>query len=125
MRVPDDLAPKLRRMNKWLPTVLATRGENAQPGLRASPQNDSVRCGSPTPPRPGQTFAEQALDARHSTFTAWLFCRFIGFPPHDDCAKCSEHGIKVTIWVHDNRFPPLDRRYIHPDSLPKSNELVS
>lgn len=22
MRVPDDLAPKLRRMNKWLPTVL-------------------------------------------------------------------------------------------------------
>jgi hypothetical protein len=22
MRVPDDLAPKLRRMNQWLPTVL-------------------------------------------------------------------------------------------------------
>jgi len=22
MRVPDDLAPKLRRMDKWLPTVL-------------------------------------------------------------------------------------------------------
>jgi hypothetical protein len=22
VRVPDDLAPKLRRMNKWLPTVL-------------------------------------------------------------------------------------------------------